>query len=121
MRIQREECFDVLLTSEEAEALSQEAVDEMLPILTESLRGFALSAGWPINLVNALDVSYAGGILYISCSDEEAAEAIEDLEYGDNGSPNSVLRPFAERADKYIADIIGGKSVMYVLEEKVGL
>ena len=121
MRIQREECFDVLLTSEEAEALSQEAVDEMLPLLTENLRSFALSAGWPVDLVQALDVSYAGGILYVSCSDEEAAEAIENLEYGNNGSPNSVLRPFAERADKYISDIIGGKAVMYVLEEKVGL
>jgi hypothetical protein len=57
----------------------------------------------------------------VSCSDEEAAEAIENLEYGNNGSPNSVLRPFAERVDKYISDIIGGKAVMYVLEEKVGL
>ena len=111
----------MLLTSDEAEVLAQEAVDEMLPILTENLRSFALSAGWPINLVDALEISYAGGILYISCSNQELAEAIENLEYGDNGSPNSVLRPFADRADKYISDIIGGKSVMFVLEQKVGL
>jgi len=122
VRIQQEECFDVLLTNSEAESLSQEAVDEMLPVLKENLREFALSAGWPIDLVDALDISYDGGILYISCSDDEAATAIEDLEYGfTNGSPSSVLRGFAERSDKYISDVIGGKAVMYVLEEKVGL
>jgi hypothetical protein len=111
----------VLLTSEEADVLSQEAVDEMLPVLKESLKTFALSAGWPVNLVEELDISYDGGILYISCSDEDAFEAIQNLEYGDGGNPNAVLRPFAERSDKYIADVIGLKAVMYTLENQVGL
>jgi len=121
VRIQQEECFDVLLTSKEADFLSQEAVDEMLPVLKASLKDFSLSAGWPVNLVDALEISYDYGILYISCSDEASFEAIQNLEYGDGGNPNAVLRPFADRADKYIADIIGLKSVMYVLEEGVGL
>ena len=122
MRIQWEECFDVLLTSDEADTLSQEAVDEMLPTLKENLREFALSSGWPIDLVEALDISYDGGILYISCSNDEVAAAIEDLEYGfTTGAPSSVLRGFAERSDKYISDVIAEKAIMYVFEEKVGL
>lgn len=112
----------MLLTSNEADTLSQEAVDEMLPILKENLRTFALSAGWPVDLVEYLDISYDGGILYISCSDEEKAQAIEDLEYGSEGvSPNAVLRPFAERSDQYISDVVAEKAIMYVFEEKVGL
>lgn len=93
----------------------------MLPVLKENLRNFALSAGWPVNLVEALDISYDGGILYISCSDDASFEAIQNLEYGDGGNPNAVLRPFADRSDKYIADVIGTKAIMYVLEDKVGL
>lgn len=109
MRIQREECFDVFSTSEEADTVAQDAVDEMLPVLKESLRSFALSSGWPIDVVDALDISYDGGILNIVCSDE-MAEAVEDLEYGtETSSPNAVLRLFAIRADQYIADIVGEK------------
>jgi len=121
VRIQREECFDVLSISEEADFLAQEAVDEMLPVLKENLRSFALSAGWPINVVDALDISYDGGILHIVCPDD-MAEAVEDLEYGtETSSPNAVLRPFTIRADQYIGDIVGGRTVNYILDEKVEL
>jgi hypothetical protein len=121
VRIQRGECFDVLLTSEEADTVAQEAVDEMLPVLKESLRSFALSAGWPIDAVDALDISYDGGILHIVCSDD-MAEVVEDLEYGtETSSPNAVLRPFTIRADKYVGDIVGGRAADYLFEQKLSL
>jgi hypothetical protein len=121
VRIQQEECFDVLLTSDEAGVIAQEAVDEMLPVLKESLRSFALSAGWPIDVVDALDISYDGGILHIVCP-ESILEAVEDLEYGtETSSPNAVLRPFTIRADQYVGDVVGGRSVDYLLEQKVSI
>jgi hypothetical protein len=111
----------VLLTSDEANVVAQEAVDEMLPVLKESLRSFALSAGWPIDVVDALDISYDGGILHIVCP-EEILEAVEDLEYGtETSSPNAVLRPFALRADQYVGDIIGGRAIEYMVEQKVSI
>jgi hypothetical protein len=111
----------VLLTSDEADIVAQDAVDEMLPVLKENLYSFALSAGWPVDIVDALDISYDGGILHITCP-EDIAEQVEDLEYGsETTSPNAVLRPFAERSDKYIADIVGGKSIDYIFEQKVSL
>ena len=107
--------------SDEADAIAQDAVDEMLPVLQENLRSFALSAGWPVDVVDALEISYDGGILHIICPDD-VAEAVEDLEYGtETSSPNAVLRPFIIRADQYIGDILGGKVINYVLDEKVEL
>ena len=111
----------MFLTSDEAEIVAQDAVDEMLPVLKENLRSFALSAGWPVDIVDALDISYDGGILHIVCPDD-IAEAVEDLEYGtETSSPNAVLRPFTIRADQYLGDILGGKIINYVLDERVEL
>lgn len=109
----------MLFESSEAEAIAQDAVDEMLPVLKENLRSFAMSAGWPIDVVDALDIAYDRGILHVTCPDD-IADAVEDLEYGsETSSPNAVLRPFADRADKYLADVVGGKSIDYILNEKV--
>lgn len=111
----------MLLTSEEADTVAQDAVDEMLPVLKESLRSFVLSAGWPVDVADALDISYDVGILHITCPDD-IAEAVEDLEYGtETSSPNAALRAFVIRADQYVGDIVGGRAADYLFQQKLSL
>lgn len=71
----------------------------------------AYDAGWPQNIVESLTLAYSAGNIVIEYP-ESVAPVLEDLEYGNSGTPpNAVLRPFTLRyeseAAKFISELIG--------------
>lgn len=67
--------------------------------MTLSLRTFAISSGWPLNVANLLEVVVEDG-RFVPAWPRAIAEVVRDLEYGvSTDDPNPVIRRFANRLD----------------------
>jgi hypothetical protein len=88
----------VLTKNKSTHNLASNIAESVTHELTMSLHETARAANWPGELINALEVINDNGSVYVSYPDQ-LKQRIEDLEYGStNESPNSVIRPFINRA-----------------------
>ena len=105
------------LVLENVNSLVNDAVSALIDKYTPALKNMASDAGWPQNLVDALEITYVRGNIIITYPDQLSQE-IEDLEYGiPQGIPNSVIRPFMNRyefsANKDISEIVAENIFTY--------
>jgi hypothetical protein len=73
--------------------------------LTPILKDMATTANWPSDIVFQLEVKVEDMTIRVDYP-EAIKSRVENLEYGDNSSPNAVLRPFLLRYEEQIGDIL---------------
>lgn len=108
----------MLISESKIDAISNAAVKELLPTLTDQLRNLASASSWPQNVINNISVeSTEDFTLYVYCPEEMVTE-VENLEYGTPGQiPNAVIRPFFLRAEPTVAAVLSEKTINNLFPE----
>ena len=100
--------------------LASDIAESVTHELTMSLHETARAANWPGELINALEVINDNGSIYVSYPDQ-LKQRIEDLEYGSSKeSPNSVIRPFINRAVTTLSNETKNGVMDYINETGAG-
>jgi len=93
--------------SANVETYSKIAANKLVPSLTSLLHSLAQASEWPIEIINLLSVSVDDSYNVHVDYPQEAAEEIENLEYGTfGGIPNAVIRPFVSRAQSSLKPVL---------------
>jgi len=95
---------------------SEKSLKTLESSLAAELRSDATVAGWPIHIVDRLDVDIDGLDIVITY-DEKYAPEIENLEYGtQNEPPKAVFRTFLEKHGDEIQGQIAEWSIDYFVD-----